>query len=891
MLTNVDVEALLARLSLPDKGKAMVRQVRQGEPARQHTQHLKNTLVDFFSVKMGRKHLRLGSHTVEAAAAQWYEFDPAILEYWPQPIGVDLLSVGADGRPRGRQMHWPDFLVITQTEIRFEEWREEARLNALAERGGFSKDDVGTWHYRAAETYFAEFGLTHQTHSAIELPRVLIDNSHVLSDYHRPNCPPLPADLITRLQNALRDAGHIDYLDLIALHGFKADEVLRAIVEGHIHVDLTRDRLTKPQELVVFRDSALSKAHEKLHAANVPPLPFPGMAQKEIGPGCVFNYSNRRWTVMLVGAGQVLVKAENGDTTSLELDDLKALPPEAFEHLPHKAAATVGKLATLSSKELQIAVARLEQLEGKAHASSRTIRRWKVLVEGCRTRVDQICALAGKARVRGNRTPRLPEKVVAIATDTITTFYNTPTCPTKQATYNKYVQACGDAKEPVLPMSYWTFCGLVDAKSSIEARKGKRVAYQESPIPLHLDLRHPIHGMFPHDVCYIDHTVLNLATTGTNNQDLGKPYLTLAVDGTTTQCRAYWVSYDPPSAAVVLLILRDYVRRNARLPKILVVDGGREFRGKELALFCKLYEIDLRHRPPGQPRGGSLVERMFGSTEIEFIAQLEGNTLALKEARQVTKSVDPFRRREWTLTALHGALDEYFTLRHNRVHSTLGISPNDFERKAVAEFGARTHCIVPFDENIMLATCPHPKQSMHKVIRGRGVWVDGQHYWNDAFRSARRDERVEVRVEPWSTRVIYVHYRGTWVAAIDRNVRDAHNFTRHQLELQIRHERRLAKANGRKGRFTVAHAKQMTKLWDPKNYDPRIQAQQDEAKYLAQKLGMAYAMDVSALLVLPPASESPVQPVLPQAPKTNALVVDVHQSNNHSLWGADSELI
>jgi len=80
----------------------------------------------------------------------------------------------------------------------------------------------------------------------------------------------------------------------------------------------------------------------------------------------------------------------------------------------------------------------------------------------------------------------------------------------------------------------------------------------------------------------MDHTILNLATVGEDASALGKPLFTVATDGHTTQTRAFYLCYEPPSAKVVLMTLRDYVRRNHRLPKILVVDGGKEFRSKEL---------------------------------------------------------------------------------------------------------------------------------------------------------------------------------------------------------------------------------------------------------------------------------------------------------------------
>jgi putative transposase len=245
------------------------------------------------------------------------------------------------------------------------------------------------------------------------------------------------------------------------------------------------------------------------------------------------------------------------------------------------------------------------------------------------------------------------------------------------ASHLLYVIECND--QHVRPMSYPTYTKRLHKYESVKERDGHRIAYQQAHIPLILDYRSPVNGVRPHEVCYIDHTISSLATISPRGISLGKPTFTLAQDGHTTQMRGMYLGYTPASTFAVLMVLRDYIRRWGRLPKILVVDGGKEFRSGPVGLFCLFYGIDLRLRPPAKPRTGSRIERAIGATEYELIAQLTGNTHPTKHARMMTKETNPFPRAEWTLPALYGAFEEYFNIRDNRIHPAFGVKPRQYE--------------------------------------------------------------------------------------------------------------------------------------------------------------------------------------------------------------------
>jgi putative transposase len=225
-----------------------------------------------------------------------------------------------------------------------------------------------------------------------------------------------------------------------------------------------------------------------------------------------------------------LLKDRAGNTQTLPVKDVERLyaatadiDMTSREAVPQPSA----NLAEFSAKQLEAASMRLAALSEKTdtvHVRSR--QRWRNKIAGA-TSVDALNALIDRKSERGNRTPRLPVAAESLAMETIGVFYNSPECRTRTATYAKYRTTC-DAVG-VAPMSYVSFCKRVKAAGDIRSREGKRMAYQASDIPLYLDYGHPLHGVRPHDVCYIDHTVISKAAplhleNSNWNENTAKPH-------------------------------------------------------------------------------------------------------------------------------------------------------------------------------------------------------------------------------------------------------------------------------------------------------------------------------------------------------------------------------
>jgi putative transposase len=251
MLTDKELSECFARLDLPERARELVREIRRKSPVRKPNSHFGNSVVSYFSVKMGRKHLTLESRTGEYPLATLFEHDPEVLEYWPQPHQMSLTLCDADGRATQRTIHTPNFFVIKQDGVGFVEYRDESRLlNLSQDAHHFFKGPDQRWHYRAAEQWAAEHGVTYSITSSIQLSRPLVDNVRFLQDYFQ--APPLPTERADAIAGVLSMRGSVPLREL--LESFSADDVYTAIVQKIAFVDLTYDRLHYTDDVSVHRD-------------------------------------------------------------------------------------------------------------------------------------------------------------------------------------------------------------------------------------------------------------------------------------------------------------------------------------------------------------------------------------------------------------------------------------------------------------------------------------------------------------------------------------------------------------------------------------------------------------------------------------------------------------
>ena len=659
------------------------------------------------------------------------------------------------------------------------------------------------------------------------------------------------ADSIQAYLDEYRCVGIRDLID-----NFPSDDVFKAIAGGSAYIDLSADLLEDSAALRVYPDRATRTLFRRSEEeSRPPPIAIPGM--EEVHAGDKITWGDESYVVQIANEAQVSMRSSAGALQTISLTALRLLCEGKHAKLEAAPPDVRRRIADLTTQEIEDAVSRREALDapGSSSYAPGTLAAYRRRIQGCHTYLDEIVALADDKRNRGNRTPRVPEQNRKLGSKAIASVYNRPEGASKIAAYGEYETLCAQAKDelglPLRPVSYQAFCVWVDQERSHAKRGGKRFAYQQKALVPNLDNAFPRHGQRPHEVCYIDHTVATIATRARSGHALKKPTLSVALDGHTKNARALILSYEPPSARLVLQLMRDYWRRWGRWPKCISVDNGKEFHSRELAFFCKLLNIDIKYRPAAMPRFGASMERLLGATEEEVLGQMESNTRIMREPRTVTKSVNPFIAPVHTLESAYDRINEYlFNIRANRIHPELNMTPNEFEALRVQETGPREHVLSDrakreLEEDINLLTAPHPHVWFHKVDQRRGVWVDNMWYMHPALRRLPKGSKVEVRVEPWLHRVVYVRV-GKWLAAIGSNAAWCGNRTRREVEIALRAEKKAGPVLAKRDSLSARQRRAMNALHQraPK-FDETVALQMKETRDLYQRLGMTTALPIA----------------------------------------------
>jgi hypothetical protein len=216
----------------------------------------------------------------------------------------------------------------------------------------------------------------------------------------------------------------------------------------------------------------------------------------------------------------------------------------------------------------------------------------------------------------------------------------------------------------------------------------------------------------------------------------------------------------------------------------------------------------------------------------------------------MTKSVDPFRRAEWTLEAVYNAVDNHlFNVYNNRTHPALGLSPNEFERQRDAEMGARAHRFIKFDEDIMLLTSPRTKKVRHRLDPVRGIYANRLHYRHPAMNDVAAGTELEVRIEPWAHNVIYVLIGGRWVAAVATDSRATAGRTTKEVDIALRHQRNVALALSLRDRFSPSGLRERARYLSPMQFDTRLGEQVKEMRYVFERRDMTIATEEARSVV------------------------------------------
>jgi putative transposase len=855
MLSQTEWLALCQRLQLSPQAQQIVEEIRSSPPSRRVRSAAGNVSVRYPSRKMGMV-IQAESHRNELAGVYEKEHDPETLEYYDQPPPIKLTYLSKSERPVGI-WHTPDYFVIRRDALGWEEWKMEEALVRLAEDmpHRYQHGAEGGWRCPPGEDHARPLGFFYRVRSSAEINWVFQRNLLFLEDYLRTDCPAvapvLAQALVARvtaqpglpLQRLLQEATRM-------VEEATPDAIYTLIATERLYVDLKRVPLADPERVPVFCDEMAARRAGP-DVPSVSPASLDSGGTVEVAPNVAVDWDGQRWLIANVGLTQITLLADNGQALELSHATLAALVQQnqikqwrasTAVGLPPAALALLAQASPTDLREANrryaIIAPRLAGQPLTNHtASPRTIRLW--LADWREAEQAYGCGYVGllpRRRKSGNRTRRLPARTVEAIENFIANDYETLKQKPRLEVFGALLRAC-EAQGIAAP-SYKTFVKAIANRPREEQtlkRQGRRAAYQEAPFYHELTLTTPRHGDRPFEIAHIDHTELDVelvcSRTGRN---LGRPWATFLSDAFSRRLLAVYLTFDPPSYRACMMTLRECVRRHARLPQTIVVDGGREFGSVYFETLLARYECGKKTRPSAEPRFGSVCERLFGAANTQFVHNLLGNTQIMLNVRQVTQSVNPQNLACWTLGGLYQRLCEWAYEVHDTLdHPALGQSPREAFNAGLAIGGLRPHRLIAYDESLRMLTLPTTRKGTAKVTPQLGIKINHIRYWADAFLNIEVENRqLPVRFDPFDAGTAYAFIKDRWVKCLSE----------HYAEFAGHSERELMLATAELNRRQQRQAQQLA-ITARKLADFLASVEADEL-LLQQRLRDAEARDI-----------------------------------------------
>ncbi|QSO48594.1 TnsA endonuclease N-terminal domain-containing protein [Alicyclobacillus mengziensis] len=772
MLNEHEFSEWCLTMGLEENTRKVISRIRESGPSRRVQGRPFNSHGRYPSHKMGFT-VQWESGSVERLAVWLYEHDDDVLEYYDQPEQIKLNYTGKNGKNRG-VLHTPDFFVLRSHSAGWEEWKTEENLIALSEKEPFRYTKVdGHWVCPPGQTYASQFGLHYYLRSSVEIDPTYVGNIHFLSDYIQHPIP-MDSEKIEELKQLLYQQPGMSLTNLIQSPiGIDADTVFMAIATEQIYVDLFKEAFREQEFVQVFPNREIAEAFDISSSGR-------SITQDDhqiiLNSGEKFTWDGTTWEIVNVGFTQISIKDDDENIQILSISGFESIVKQGvIQGVPTvKSNSTLSELALEARKEdLKIALERYKVikpfLEGQQKPSSatRNVRRWitkyNFSLECTGYGLD---GLLPQNRQKGNRGPKLPELTIKKMIEFIGKHYETYDQPTIYDSFILFQKECNN--EGLLCPSYPTYARYVHERPKYiqeKERKGHKAARKYKILHWHLEFLTPRHGDRPFEIAHIDHTELDVEVRLGDTDKSARPWLTLMIDAFTRRVLAFDIDFEKPGSRSIMRVVRKCIQRFQRMPETFVVDGGKEFESIYFETLAARMGTEIQSRR-SKPTNGSVVERIFGTTNKTVLYALIANTQSTKNVRQLTPKTNPKNRAVWNLQALDELLQNWFYETYDqRDHPALGMSPRNMFSTGLSQTGHRPQRIVPYDREFWILTCPPTKrQGKSKVQVGRGVKIDNLYYWAEDFSDGRVEGTViPTRVDPDNVGIAYAYVLGRWV--------------------------------------------------------------------------------------------------------------------------------
>jgi len=799
MLTQNRFDNWCHQQNIPEYTRKIIEQVRSSDPSRS-VQGGKSNVCGFYpSQKMGVS-IQFESHRNELAhIVDKLEHSDDVLEYYDQPSAIELNYLSKKGM-RVRRLHTPDFFVIRREGAGWEECKTEEELVQLSEKSPhrYVRDQEGRWGCPPGEEHAQKYGLYYCLRSSAEINPVRMRNQIWLEPYFCGKSLSLDEFVRKALIKIVESEPGITFAQLLLrVVAASPDDINILIATEQVYVNLSAAPLAQPDQVRIFLNKEIAKAYKQITTDVLPSTVAACASVLKVDVGITLSWDGECWEIINTGGEKISLTRADGKVASLlnttfnalvEQGEIKGFEIQTESNIRQKVEEI---LRSARPKDIASANRRYEVIEpyllpNPPSFPNSSIRRWlSSYTEASKIYGNGYIGLLPLHSKKGSRKPKLDEAVLRFMVEYIAQYYETAKKRRITGVYRAFKQACKAHEPPLEPPSEKRFRLEIKRRSGYEqtqAREGSRVVNLQKPF--HSTEGIPRGGDLTWSSAHIDHTqiddelvssLISLVTCNSssamslNDISLGRPWATFMIDSYSRRILAVYISYEEPSRRSCMMVMRICVQRCQRLPQTIVTDNGKEFHSIYFKQLLAYYRCTQKYRPPSEPRYGAPIERVFNTTNTQWLHELKGNTQILQKRRSVTKSVNPKGQAVWTLGEFYQFLEYWaYWIDDQREHLTLGQSPRNAFNLGIALGGSREVRRVEYDQTFRILTLPSPQNGNTRVVQpGCGVKIRNIYYWCDAFLDPEiENSSVDVRANPFDVGIAYALVRGRWEECI-----------------------------------------------------------------------------------------------------------------------------
>lgn len=791
-LKNFNLDEYCQKLHISDEGRSMLEKIANSEPVRSPQSGWGNYRCRYPSEK--NKCVISGeSRTLELVWIVTCEYDCDVIAIFDQPIHLKITITNVKTNRKVTFLYTPDFFVIQRDKAYFVECKMQSELVKLHEKNpkNYFQDTEGKWHHLAAEIEVARYGFGFMVISEREVDSDLFSNLYFLADYYSDKCSEIATEQAEKIINLISKNKFLTLENLISEYEIPADDIYKLVAKGTLYIDLSRCRLVNRDKVHVFVDYEIAQAIDWI-STSFTPNQLVSPSQLIIKPNTKINWDGQYYKILNCGDSSITLISEDNQPVEMinsvfdELLKQSKISAIDCSEIDSQIDQIAQILAKSGNKQLAEATKRFNAIKpvimGKSIEdcdqtySKRTLYYWLSLYNKAQAIFNNgFWGLIPK-RKSGNRDSRYGEDFDDLVRKFLDSDdgYNSESGPNKSTTLNNLNLFLLERNYPTISMKKMTYeLSKLDYQKLVGARQGSKVAYKTAPPYIDLENEYPTHGERGFHVAHIDHKVLDNefihSLTGIN---LGKAYLTLMEDDFYHRVLGIYVSFNSPSYVSDMMVIRDCIRRNRRVPSIIYTDKGADFESTAYETLLAYLHITKIGRPTGKPRNGSIIERLFEIMDTTFFHNLKGNTKGMKNPREITPEINPKKLTPWTLPAIYERICEWCFGKHNKeiIHPALnGLTPDQAYKQGLIYEGTREDTYIAYDPALYFLTLPNAKENdgYRKLKRGKGIQFKGSFYYSKEFdNSMSFGKKLLVKWDPANAGYIYAFHEGKYVQCL-----------------------------------------------------------------------------------------------------------------------------